>query len=177
MTEQKKLEDAVKRGKKILDKLNIKYGNIVSLEVNRRASWWGQCRTLNYGSTFNKKTWENANYEIAISERLLKPEVSDDALMNTVIHELLHSTKGGHTHRGTWKVYANLVNLETKYHITRTTSCEEKGIERKKMKYSVLCKNCGEIAQYSRWTKNLARLQYCNCGKCKGADLTVVENF
>lgn len=178
MTEQEKLEDAVARGKEILDELNIKYGNIASLVINRRASWWGQCRTLNYGSMFNERIWKNANYEIAISERLLKPEVSDDALMNTVIHELLHSTNGGHTHKGTWKKYANLVSQKTKYHITRCTSAEEKGLERKKMRYSVICPQCGEIGRYSRWCKRFNHIELCMCGKCRNFDnkLYVIDN-
>lgn len=171
--QEAKLSLAVDNGKKILDSLGIKYGRIFSTKVNRRASWWGQCSLVRHVSD-----WNDCSFEIQVSERLLQDDTPEYALMNTVIHELLHTVKNGMGHKGVWKKYATLVNEKTDYHITRLNTAHEYGVKKDAFyKYSVNCAKCGNIANYTRWTKHLQNIEYCRCRKCKGKDLKIIVNF
>lgn len=131
--------------------------------VNTRAkSRWGICR----------KTGAR-DYEIEISERLLRDEVSDVATKNTVIHELLHTIPGGMKHTGNWAAAAAKVNRAyPQYHIQRLTSSEEKGIvsdpPTRPSKYALKCTHCGTEVPRERMSKVIQRPQDYRCAFCGG---------
>ena len=136
----------------VLDDLNIEYGNIVEVKLNYRAkNRFGQCRKNNVNNT----------YSLNFNHLLFNDETKYDAVMGTIIHEILHTCEGGMTHKGEWKRLANIVNANTKYNITRTNSYENFGIEKptreKKHNYVFVCEDCGQSfirERSSKFTKN-----------------------
>ena len=167
--------------REVLDSLNIEYGNILAVNVNSRAkSRWGRCYSKG-----------NNNYVIEISERLLQYDVSWEAAMNTMIHELLHAHKDRMCHTGEWKRCANLVNRkDPQYNIKRCTSSEEKGIpeehyksRNESYKWEIVCDKCGTVDKYKR-KSNVVKLilanpknSGCRCTVCNGTMFTVKEFF
>lgn len=157
-----KLQKAFTKCKAQCDKLGIKYGgNITISPTTRVLKKWGSCRIYPH----------NFGFDIKINRRLLDDDVKEMALLDTVMHELLHTCPGCGDHGATWKKYADMVNKAYGYNVKRCTSYEEKGMEtppRPVAKYRFMCKNCGTIVSRQRasaFTKNPSGYV---CGKCGG---------
>lgn len=100
-----------------LDALDIPYGKVAEITINRRAKKrWGQCRLI------------DGKYYINISEVLLREENSIRGLEETIIHELIHTCEGCMNHGPVWKAYVETVNKAFGYNIKRTNSPYDKGI-------------------------------------------------
>ena len=155
----------------ILDSLDIEYGPIRKVTVNSRAKTrWGQCR----------HDLAEDYYDIEINSVLLT--ASYRALMDTLLHELLHAHEDRFCHTGEWKRCADLVNGCYMYNIKRATSAAEKNIDMNQIinyKYKITCNICGNVNMYARKSKivkMIMRNPYsCRCGKCDGTDFTVEE--
>lgn len=101
----------------MLDAIGIKYGNVTEVSVNYRARRWGLCtHYLNDGT-----------FKIQINHNLLEAD-NDEGLMNTMLHELLHTAAPGDHHGGMWLRYAEEVRRAYGYNIKRCSSEEEKGV-------------------------------------------------
>ena len=140
----------------VLDNLDIDYSKYIQWDTMKRNRTWGLCH--NHG---------NGTYRIQITEKLIESH-KDKAVMDTIIHELLHTVDGCHGHGGKWLSLANKVNANTEFNIKRLTSSEEKGIERV-YKYKVVCDHCDSISYYNsnnRFIKNQGSGYRCKCG-CK----------
>lgn len=156
-----------------LGRIGIRCGKVRSWSINTRArKRWGRCRQVSGGV-----------FDIDISERLLGDEVEDTAAKETIIHELLHTVEGCLGHKGKWKLLAQLVEAEyPRYHIKRTSSCEEKGIsqempagngaaQKKRAlppRYRITCRDCGARAYRQRAGKLVQRPGDFRCGRCGG---------
>lgn len=147
--------------------IGIEHGCVSKWEINTRAKKrWGQCESLGHGY-----------YSINISVRLLADEVDDIATKTTILHELLHTCDGCMNHGKEWLRLANKVNRAYGYNIKRTTSWEEKGIDKPdeiKPKYAIACPCCGTTWNYIRMTKAVQFPNLYRCGKC-GVDLVRVK--
>lgn len=132
----------------LLNDLGIYPNEINKWEINSRACRWGQCRKRKGGI-----------YTINIAECLLRDDTSDEALHDTIIHELLHACNNCMTHKAEWKRLANIVNENTNFNISRTTSYTEKGFKldpfnrQEKAKYEITCNHCGRKWRYQRMGK------------------------
>lgn len=148
-----------------LSDLNIHYGKITKWTTsNNSVHRWGQARKL-----------MNGTYEIDINECLLRDDSSDDGLLNTIIHELLHTVDGCMKHTGKWKLLADKVNQAYGYDIKRCSTADEKGIStewtntvaKATHKYMCKCSKCGKevwrqkISDFIRYPEIY---QCCNCG-------------
>lgn len=150
-----------------LEAIGIEVGNIIEVVPNSRAkSRWGQCKivTKNY-------YWEDREFSINISTRLLQDDVRDEALKNVLIHECIHSCRGCFNHGTEWKRLANLVNdCYSCYNIKRCSSSEEYGIkeERKKTEYKYIfkCENCGQTIKRQKASKFTKYYDLYRCGRC-----------
>ena len=171
----KDLNTLLQDAKDVLDDLGIEYGKIVHCYVNNRAQKrWGQCRRVG-----------NNVYEIEISRSLMTDDVTWEAAMNTMIHELLHAHKDRMCHTGEWKRCAELVNREYPiYNIKRCSSAEERGVNisnARHYNYKVVCDNCGTTCYYTRAGKAIKKIQAYGsasgyfCTKCKSKNLYVKE--
>lgn len=166
-----------------LSSIGITCGNIVELEANSRAkSRWGQCETVVYN-----KDWSKKCYKISISVLHLDERNSEEGLKNTIIHELLHTCKNCHGHKGEWKRLAEKVRRELGYNIKRCSTADEMGINvgfnetdetynnkssKKKSanppKYLIVCTHCGYT--YPRYKKSavVQHPERYRCGRCGG---------
>ncbi len=98
----------------------------------------------------------------------MSDDISDTAIKNTVMHEILHTVAGCQNHSRTWKYYAELINEKNpQYNIKRITSREEKGLEKRELKYNYFykCKKCGQLVKRQRKTEFTKKYI---CGICGG---------
>lgn len=172
-------KQAIKEAENVLDSLGIEYGPIDDIVINSRAkSRWGCCK-------YNPKT---RDFVIEINVVLLSADYT--ALMNTLIHELLHAHESRihDGHLGMWKVYAEKVNhYYPEYTIKRCTSAEEKGLTNYRnnsrrnegYKYIIVCDGCGNVDKYRRKSKVVSDIlanpkhSNCWCTLCKSHSFTV----
>lgn len=76
----------------VVEECGIETGDITNVTINTRAKKrYGQCR-----QTGNK-------YMINISAFILSDDTKEDAVMETIIHEILHTCKGCMNHGREWK--------------------------------------------------------------------------
>ena len=156
----------LKDGQKIVSECigTDKMYEIVNLKINTRArSRWGQCKTISKGKC-----------EIEISSKILDDNVPYNAVLSTMVHELLHACKGGHGHRGKWKEYANKVNSShPELSITRCTSASFFGLKNEprqlpKQIYVIKCTSCGNRFTRQKMSKAIKNIDRYRCGKCHG---------
>lgn len=157
------LQIYAEEGMHILDDLNIPYNKSVRFVVNTKAKKrWGQCKPVIGG------------YEININKILLDERNSADGLMDTIVHELLHTCHGCCNHGPQWKRYADIVNRAYGYRIKRTSSADDKGVvagvqERTRVvKHKLVCTKCGQEVLRSRTSKFVMNPEMYSCGICGG---------
>lgn len=144
-----------------LEAIDVPINNVVEWTVNTRAKGrWGQCRR------------KNGKYSINISSRLLEDDVTEKALKDTIVHELLHTIDGCMNHGTKWLMYAELVNDCYNYNVKRTSTDSDKGIDTKaekmKSKYVFKCESCGQVVardRASNFTKNYSNYGCARCHK------------
>lgn len=143
-----------------LDNIGIEYGNVVDFTVNTRArNRWGQCRVVPGG------------YSININVVLLDERNSVDGLINTILHELLHTCKKCMNHGAEWKRLAAMVYRAYGIDIQRTSSAEEKGVAEetrpeKNIKHKFVCEGCGQVIVRQRESEFTKRYTAYTCGRC-----------
>lgn len=155
-----KLEAALETCRRQCDALRIPYGKVnaiyPSTKVNRR---WGMCYYRPYGS------------DIEISKVLLDSKVEEIHLLDTVMHELLHTCPGCQNHGAQWKRYATMVNTAYGYHVKRGSSYAEMGLtdpEEKTAKYRFKCQSCGAVITRQRASAFTRNPDGYRCGACRG---------
>jgi len=102
-------------------------------------------------------------------------QLSDDEIVNTLIHEILHTFKDTDGHKGMWKVYANEINKNTKYNITRLVDSSNITID---YKYQITCRNCGLTKNNHRLSSkkiNQYKNKQINCSKCKNNEFIIKD--
>ena len=82
-------------------------------------------------------------YTIELSAQLAR-EGSEDAIMQVLAHEALHTCYGCANHGARWKGYAQRMNAACGYRISRTDRFEDLGMEDDRpARYWVVCTKCG----------------------------------
>lgn len=108
--------------------------------------------------------YEKGRQVIEVAGRVAKgPE---ESCMETLAHEVLHTCPGCRDHGKRWKDYAGRMNRAYGYHISRTATDEELGVEERPCKYLLRCERCGaEFKRYraSALTRHPERYR-CRCG-------------
>ena len=137
---------------------NIQIGKIYDIKINTRAKKrWGQCSYFSDG------------FIIEISSSLLQDNVSENALIDTLMHEVLHTVDGCMNHGKKWKECARIINSRYGLNIKTTTSAAEKKIEEtEEYKYILACPKCGYQWKYmrmSRCVKHPERFYHSGCCK------------
>ncbi len=121
-------------------------------------SYFGQCR---YDGELDM-------FRITISDYHLPNGYK--AVMNTLLHEVIHACKGSRGHGSQWKEYADIVNREYGYEISRLFTSNNydlhvpKSDKREKVKYIIECEKCGAIWERVRKSKLVTQTKYYRCG-------------
>ncbi len=153
---------------KDLDSLGIRYGQVHKWEINTRAKKrWGQCRKVAEGV-----------FEISISRMLLDDAITDQAVKDTILHELLHTVPGCIQHQGRWNELSDYVNRRLPaYNIQRTTSCAEKGIAEtdtaQTARYILQCSKCRVRIYRQRTSALVENPGRYRCAACGGSIVRV----
>lgn len=124
----------------------------------KEMSAWGKC---NYKGNI---------HEIVVSAALL--ETNEHSIMQTLLHEVLHATKGCHNHGCIWKNRAAQINAKYGYNIQVTHSPEEMGADEQfyteHYRYVIECQECGYKFGYKKNSKVVKNLEFYRCGRCYG---------
>lgn len=105
-------------------------------------------------------------YAVEVSARLLDDE---DALRQTLAHELLHTCPGCRNHGEAWKRYAAVANEALGYQIQRLAPAGEEDqapSRREAARYLLVCQSCGREIPRARRSKAVRQpWRYrCPCG-------------
>lgn len=120
---------------------------------NRAVSRFGCCK------------YQMGRYTIEVARRVAEGE--EGPCKEILAHELLHTCYGCRNHGKRWKWYAQKMNDAYGYHIRRTSTNEEVGVQQgRPYRYRLRCERCG--AEFNRFrasalTKNPERYR-CKCG-------------
>ncbi|MCR5482189.1 MAG: hypothetical protein K6F52_05280 [Clostridia bacterium] len=142
--------------------------------INTRAKCrFGACR----------RDYKTGSFIIELAEAMLTAPLK--SIRQTLIHEVLHTIEGCHSHGGRWQRCADIVNREFGYNVKRASTPEENGItdpafieyHRKReflnsakaaseSKYLVVCTKCG--AEFPRMKMcriiESPHMYRCRCG-------------
>lgn len=124
------------------------------VEINNRAvARFGCCK------------WVRGRQIIEVAGRVARgPEKSCREIL---AHEVLHTCRGCRNHGKRWKEYARRMNEAYGYHISRTSTNGELGVEEERpFKYLLRCERCGaefRRMRASNLTKHPQRYR-CRCG-------------
>lgn len=102
---------------------------------------------------------------IELSARLL--EASEQACLQTLAHEVLHTCPGCRNHGPRWKGYAARMNAAYGYEIARTDTCQRLGVEdTRTIRHLVVCTQCGRQFPRTRLSPLVAHPERyrCACG-------------
>lgn len=143
------------------EQCNIPLGKISSVTVNPRlTSTWGRCKRNRYDNSFS----------IEIAERLIDFG-SVDGVLNTLLHEMLHTCKNCFNHKGVWKSYAERLYVKYGIDVKRCNTEKEKGMDtsnpkEKGYKFVVSCPECGFERFYRKGTKVVKNITHYQCTLC-----------
>ena len=126
----------------MLDAIKIPYTRPEEFTVNTRAVRWGQCKYVR----------STGKYYIDINITLLDERNGKDGLINTILHELLHTCPNCMNHGSEWKKWAEKVKRYYGYDIKRLSDSDEKDIvtgnlneKKTEYKYLIYCRKCGKL--------------------------------
>lgn len=162
--------------------ISIKEVGTIAISISTRASKrYGCCKQENpdistkviYRLGFKRiikyEKFNKHNIEISIWVMNL----NDEIIKNTIMHEIIHCFPYCNNHGEYFKKYANIINKNLGYNITRLGNKEKDYVksnlaynEVEKYNYKIECKKCGQTFFRKRLNKNLIR-RY-RCGKCGG---------
>ena len=86
----------------VIEALKSRLAGTATTMGNDGADWW------------LKQTGDLPDYYITLNKFL----ITDKDIMNTAVHELLHTVKGGMTHGGEWKKWKLFVNKNSEFKVT-----------------------------------------------------------
>lgn len=151
---------------KLSSRSKSRYGCCKQENPNKTTKYYqkiGNRKYIKYG-IYNRHTIEISEWVMQLDEKIIK---------NTIIHEIIHCFPYCNDHGKKFKKYAEYINQELKYNISRLGNKREdyeksniEYIEKRKDNYKIVCENCGQTFYRQRLAKNFQR-KY-RCGKCKG---------
>jgi len=141
MNIQERLENLSKVAEEKLKAINIPIKAVARYTV---------CDTRTWGDCNRRKTWNGDIYSIRITRSLLE-QGTDDKVVQTLMHELVHTACFDDGHTGMFKVYGRkIMNAYPQYNISRTNSAEELGVNKMDSSNYVVQCECGQKYYYQR---------------------------
>lgn len=110
---------------------------------------------------------------IEVSKCLFK---DDKEMINTLIHEILHTFKDTKGHNYRWKWYANKISNNTEYKIERTRKTDL--LTTDDYNYLITCVKCGNKNKRLRLSQRSISSfsnNHCYCTKCHGRDFKIIN--
>lgn len=156
------LQNAIKQ----IESLGITVGKIKpEVALTRATQTFGNCQK-------NEK-----DFTISLSKYFIDNDSHE--VMETLLHEVLHTINGCMNHGAQWKAAASLVNEAFSYNITRLSSHEmvllKDNTSAPHNKYAIVCESCGATEYRQRKCKIVTSPKTFSC-PC-GGKLVVVELY
>lgn len=152
----------------MLEDIGIRLGNIQpkDFSINTRAkNRFGECRTFSRNGHVVRHT-------ININADLLDERNEDDQLINTILHELLHTVEGCQNHGAAWQYEAEKVRRAYGINISRTGDPRElnywRGNMERVVNYKCCCEKCGYTYSRQRYSDIISHPENYMCGVCGG---------
>ena len=142
--------------------INVEKNRTIELKINTRSEKRYACC----------KKVSKEKYLIEVSEWVMN--LNEDIIKNTIMHELIHCMPRCNNHGEFFKKYAELINKNLGYNVTRTGNIVKDFIKSNlefkekpvKFRYQIICENEDQQFFRQRIIKNFTR-KY-RCGKCGG---------
>jgi predicted SprT family Zn-dependent metalloprotease len=150
---------------KMVEDANIEYGYIDGFEANNRLkTCWGECKRR------SADWWYKTDYFIIqINAMLLRDDVPEVSLIQTLIHEILHTCENCFNHGKQWKRYADIINTKYNLNVSRLNSQQSLGLsEIMPIKHKFICNNCGTVVTRTRDSKFTQHYSKYICKRCGG---------
>ncbi|HZK02005.1 MAG TPA: SprT-like domain-containing protein [Anaerovoracaceae bacterium] len=138
----------------------------ITLKTSDSRRRWGYC----------SRQKNNNNFIIGISNKTIL--LGSDAVLQVLVHELLHTVDGCFNHGAKWKMHASIINKNYGMNVSRVNSAEdmcEKEVanaimeaDKKAAKYRIYCPTCGQEIFRFRKCKLVSLVDFYKCGKCMG---------
>ena len=167
------LEEYAEFCMEMLDEIGVPYTRPENLTVNTRSQRWGQCKRAN----------ATGKFYIDVNITLLDERNGEDGLINTLLHELLHTCPGCMNHGEEWKKWARLVKIKYGYDIKRCSDNEEKEIitgnlnaRQKKYRYFIYCKKCGKLVARKQRSCDIVENTFLYQHKADNGELYCMED-
>ena len=150
------------QAEEMLEQCGLKFSDKITYTINNRAiRRWGLCKHNPDGS-----------HIIEISNRLLEDGVSEEAALNTICHEIIHTIKNCNNHGPNFKRVSAIINAKFGLNVKTRTSAEEKGLESietvRPIKHKFICEHCGMVINRTKESKFTKHYRDYTCGKCGG---------
>ena len=157
----------------MLNKIGIETETIESISINEKAtSFWGIARHNRINNTNRieisimlvRNAWKEEQFNVRYG-------FENKALMQTILHECLHCTEGGHNHGEHWKSLAKKVNSSYGFNISRTSDAEELGVDMNNVdaKYICECEHCHYRIPRNRMSRFIQHPEWYICTVCKNS--------
>ena len=102
-----------------------------------------------------------------------------EEVMQTLVHEILHTLPNCMNHGAEWKNAAAVVNSKYGYNVSRLSSMEMANLTAVDIeiqrRYTVVCLDCGNELYRERKSKLITHTHNYTCGKC-GGELQLKED-
>ena len=162
--------------KKVLgNTIDFKMPEIKTIKFSRAVSFWASVHLRNDGG-FDLKYSKPLFTAIPDNKNPYK------SLVETTIHELIHTIKGCDNHGHKFQVIAQLVSANTQYNVGTKSSSKERGVDLEhhprvvNAKYVTVCPDCGQKYYHMRKPKyfdNYSKVY--SCGVCGGRHLYICK--
>lgn len=160
MLEQKDLDQILQEAIEQIEDVGIdlkKEKISPQVRISKATSYFGQCKR------------QGDEFLISISKyHLSNPR---QAILETMIHEVLHTVEGCFNHGNRWKAVVGRVNRRYGYSIARVGSMNSEvqlDTPVSATKYVIVCKSCGFEYKRSRKSKLTENPERYRCSKCRG---------
>lgn len=129
-----------------------------NIAITRATKTFGRCQEVGGGV-----------YSIGISKYY--KDNQEEEIMETLVHEVLHTVPGCFNHGKAWKKYAGIMNEAKGYNIGRTSNRQMDNLMKEEVfnsvfKYSIDCEKCGSSTLRQRRSKIVKNPEnyICKCG-------------
>lgn len=150
---------------KEITETGIQPGNIRSIEIKQgEYSFIARCnRTEEKLDSYVLKR----EFRIEVSERFLQDDIPFKTVKDILAHEILHTCKDCFDHGKQWKEKAEILKEKKGYHVERTSKNMDLGNYKPRYKYSVRCRNCGNVYYRRIQSDIIKNPQKYQCDVCK----------
>ena len=169
-TQRKRYEELIEKSKEMLDSHKIPYADDIVFGTKKSINSYGSCYYDRLGYPGN---YTYRNFKIYLNMVHFEPDVDDDDILNTLLHEILHTSPGCQNHGALWKSHVAKLNFAYELNISVRSNhekCNGRLHEHRvnSMRYAIYCEGCGIIVRRKNKSAIITNSSQYICGHCNG---------